>query len=103
MSGLSYEGPTGEALYANRYTMRKDPDSNKFTAQNDSMVSQSSSGSPMAVQNLPTHMEYVQEIYRTPPPVPQSNNRPEIPQRSPSRVLPGFMFEEFDGRANASR
>jgi hypothetical protein len=97
MTELTYEGPTGDPLYANRYRIQKDASSNRYTTQRNSGISQSSSSTPLGLQtqNLPTHAEDVGDRFPTPPPVTKSH-RPEIPQRSPSRVLKGGMFEGLE-------
>jgi hypothetical protein len=94
-SELTYEGPTGDPLYANRYRIQKDASSNRYTAQRDSGISHSSSSTPLGLQTqgLPPHMKDVGGRFPPPPPLASKFHRPEIPQRSPSRVLKGGMFE----------
>jgi hypothetical protein len=94
MTELTYEGPTGDALYANRYRIQKDVGSNRYTAQRDSGISQTSSN-PLGLQTqgLSTHTEDVGSRFPSTPPTVSKSHRPEIPQRSPSRVLKGGMFE----------
>ncbi|CAG8949040.1 hypothetical protein HYFRA_00002168 [Hymenoscyphus fraxineus] len=127
MQGLTYEGPTGEALYANRYHMTREVGSGRYKVERDSGMSHTD-GSPLSAQDesvsplsrtgsgsmagltggynrnggwdrngehgmglgvrplrVDTKGANIISNERGMPPSAHSNERPVIPQRSPSR------------------